>query len=98
MTEKLFDKQDMIFLHDGRALRTHPEGACSGEFCCIHKPSDHPMKDFPLNWREDRNLMERICSHGIGHPDPDDLAHKKRTVPNYENYAFGVHGCCGVCH
>lgn len=80
-------------------LRTHPASACENDpACCIHKPSDHPLKDAPMNWRGDRGFMERICKHGTGHPDPDDLAHKKRMLGDkYENYAFGVHGCCGCC-
>lgn len=79
-------------------LRTHAEGLCSGQNCCIHNPSDHALRDAPLNWRADRSLMERICEHGVGHPDPDDLAHKKRVMgARYPNYAFGVHGCDGCC-
>ncbi len=79
-------------------LRTHAAGQCSGEFCCIHNPSDHALRDAPLNWRADRGMMERICEHGIGHPDPDDLAHKRRTLgDDYEHYAFDVHGCDGCC-
>jgi hypothetical protein len=33
--------------------------------------------------------MERICPHGIGHPDPDD--------PAFKNPIEGVHGCDGCC-
>lgn len=95
----LFDKQDVIFLWDGRVLNTHPEGSCSGEFCSVHNPSEHPLDTAPLNWREDRYLMERICPHGIGHPDPDDLTHKRSRLSEetYKRYAFEVHGCDGCC-
>lgn len=81
-------------------LRTHPESACRNDpNCCVHKPSDHPLKDAPQNWRADRGLMERICPHGIGHPDVDDLAHKRRTLTPamYDRFAFDVHGCDGCC-
>lgn len=79
-------------------LRTHPASACKDDpNCCIHKPSDHALSDAKLNWRGDRGLMERICKHGIGHPDPDDLAHKKRTMSRYEDFAFEIHGCDGCC-
>ncbi len=79
-------------------LKTHGPSACSGEFCCIHNPSDHPLRDAPLNWRGDRGFMERICAHDIGHPDPDSLAHLQRVLGDaYEGYAFGVHGCDGCC-
>lgn len=79
-------------------LRTHAFTQCSGEFCSIHNPSDHPLNKAPLNWRGDRGFMERICEHGIGHPDPDGLDHLRRVLGDrYENYAFGVHGCDGCC-
>ena len=50
------------------------------------------MKDWPLNLRESM-LMERICSHGIGHPDPDSLAWMERNGRE----GYGVHGCDGCC-
>lgn len=33
--------------------------------------------------------MERICPHGIGHPDPDEI--------NLDENGRSVHGCCGIC-
>lgn len=80
-------------------MRTHPASKCAGEFCCIHNPSPHGMRDWPMMWRADRYLMERICPHGVGHPDPDDLAHKHRIMDQveYDKFAFGVHGCDGCC-
>lgn len=77
-------------------LTTHPASVCVGEACCVHNPSDHPLREAHLHWRSDRGLMERICDHGIGHPDPDDLAYKERTDPGYDS-AVGVHGCDGCC-
>lgn len=79
-------------------LKTHPPEQCLGEVCCIHNPSDHPLREARLNWRADRRLMERICDHGIGHPDPDDLTHKKKILGDqYDRFAFGIHGCDGCC-
>lgn len=77
-------------------LTTHGPEVCVGQKCCVHDPSDHPLKDAVLHWRADRGLMERICDHGIGHPDPDDLDHKKREHTDYDS-AVGVHGCDGCC-
>jgi hypothetical protein len=34
--------------------------------------------------------MERICSHGIGHPDPDDI-----SIINGKD--DGAHNCDGCC-
>lgn len=68
--------------------RVHPESVCAGRACVIHRPSEHRMRDWPLNWRADRRIMERICLHGIGHPDPDQL-------PMLQG--MGMHGCDGCC-
>lgn len=80
-------------------LVTHPEGTCRGEHCCIHNPSDHRLKDAPLHWRTDRGMMERICEHGIGHPDPDDLSHKRSIMSRqaFRSRAYESHGCDGCC-
>lgn len=79
----------------GQKILVHNKEDCKGEYCCIHNPSDHHMKDWPLHWRDDRGLMERICPCGIGHPDPDDLAFKKRMGVNIK--IESIHGCCGCC-
>lgn len=74
----------------GQHLWVHKEGECRGEFCVIHNPSQHALAGAPTHWRFDRGLMERVCIHGVGHPDPDHLAHS-----NDEDE--GVHGCDGCC-
>lgn len=82
-------------LEGGQKLTgVHPETACAGRVCPIHNMTDHNMRDFPQHFREDNGLMERICPHGIGHPDPDAL-------PFFEERGIegmGIHGCCGTCH
>ena len=75
-----------------RLTNIHSPEQCKGSYCPIHNPSDHHMKDWPLHWREDRGFFERICKHGVGHPDPDDVVyHDKHGVD------IGVHGCDGCC-
>jgi hypothetical protein len=37
--------------------------------------------------------MERICPHGVGHPDPDDAAYHIRIGQGYKT----IHGCDGCC-
>ena len=44
------------------------------------------MRDWPQHFRDDRGIMERICPHGVGHPDPDDYL-----------AGDGMHGCDGCC-
>jgi hypothetical protein len=37
--------------------------------------------------------MERVCTHGIGHPDPDHIAFLPKDKRRWES----VHGCDGCC-
>lgn len=70
----------------GQILRgVHKPDQCLNQYCTIHNFSDHHMVDWPQNWRSDKHMMERICPHGIGHPDPDDINPDKS------------HGCDGCC-
>ncbi len=78
----------------GQHILVHDKDKCEG-YCCIHNPSNHHMRDWPTHWRDDRRLMERICPHGVGHPDPDDLAFKARIGMDAE--VEGIHGCDGCC-
>lgn len=64
---------------------THSPDKCKGHHCPVHNPSNHHMRKFKLNFRHDRGITERICKHGVGHPDPDDISTDK------------THGCCGCC-
>lgn len=85
---------DIIGMYTGPPLVVHEVSKCAGHFCCIHRPSRHPLATAPLNWRGPDIGMERICEHGIGHPDPDDLAHRESAglTPH------GIHGCDGCCY
>lgn len=74
----------------------HPVAECASQACCLHRPSDHKMRDWPLHWRNDISLMERLCPHGIGHPDPDDLAYRELIRPG-SSQGRGIHGCDGCC-
>lgn len=77
--------------------RVHARSQCQGQndgHCVIHNPSDHVMRDFPLHWRWDRLIMERICPHGTGHPDPDDMWFQVNVLGDEH---AGIHGCCGCC-
>lgn len=41
--------------------------------------------------------MERMCSHGIGHPDPDDLDFIRRTSGEEAARTLMIHACDGCC-
>ena len=72
-------------------LSAHDAGKCNGDICTLHKRTNHHMRSFPQHWRSDRGIMERICTHGVGHPDPDDW---KCMNSEYER----IHGCDGCCN
>lgn len=56
-------------------VNVHPADNCGGQPCVIHNPTGHHMRSWPLHWRGDRGIFERICPHGVGHPDPDQFAY-----------------------
>ncbi len=85
---------ELVTLVGGQRIFAHAKKNCQGEFCTIHHFSDHHMVEWPQHWRNDTGVMERICEHGIGHPDPDD---RLISGPNDERNWAGVHGCDGCC-
>ena len=76
--------------HSGEVLvSVHDPQRCAGRSCTIHNRSEHGMRDLPQHWREDRGIMERVCAHGVGHPDPDN--------PWNHGDPRWLHGCDGCC-
>lgn len=47
------------------------------------------MRNWPQHYRMDTGVTERICPHGVGHPDPDQ--------PWPKDDARWLHGCDGCC-
>lgn len=81
----------------GREWSVHDPSNCAGTNCAIHNPSDHPLNSAKLIIRADSfkfGLIERICSHGIGHSDPDSVAYFEQQG----THGMGVHGCDGCCN
>ena len=76
-------------------VNVHTPDQCKGRPCCIHNPSAHHMRDWPMVWR--RGLMERTCPCGMHHPDPDHMAYALMRPGRVGEYESGVHGCCGHC-
>ncbi len=71
----------------------HPIGTCAGRVCVIHAKTEHHMSNWEQIYRRDRNIFERICAHGTGHPDPDQFEYWKNNNMEHEV----VHGCDGCC-
>ena len=82
----------------------HEVSECGGtgtgaRLCDVHdKRGESPWSEWPLNWRDDRGIMEMIDPKtGIGHPTPAQV--------EYWAYARGfeqagheaIHGCDGGC-
>lgn len=63
--------------------------------CPFHNPSLHPMIEEPMLLRE-TGLIERVCRHGVGHPDPDSAGYMDRLY-NHRKGTWSVHGCDGCC-
>lgn len=74
-------------------VNVHLPDKCNGEWCVVHNPSPHHMRGWRLNWRDDTGIMERLCPHGVGHPDPDSVAFHERIGQSWA----GSHGCDGCC-
>lgn len=83
---------DRVLLENTKTYITcHDSDQCWGEVCSLHNRTAHHMRKYRQHWRGDRYLMERICEHGVGHPDPDDYTIMSRSP------GAGVHGCDGCC-
>lgn len=86
---------DRVKLNDAQVLtNVHPVSACAGRNCPIHNPSQHAMEIGDLYWREN-GRMERMCKHGVGHYDPDEV----NFLVNERGMSTSVgrHGCDGCC-
>jgi hypothetical protein len=79
---------DLFVTGTGQQLHTHGLSGCLGPPCPIHSPSPKAEAIGSTHWRWDRGIMERLCEHGVGHPDPDDYVVRQGD---------GVHGCDGCC-
>ena len=96
--QALFNEADNTFTDSFGTLlvNIHPQSDdCLKYGCVVHNPSDHVMKDWPLYWRGDRYLFERICKHGTGHPCPDHISFLRRVAGDKYAETESIHGCCG---
>lgn len=90
---RLGDLPDVVIQANGKPLAVHAPETCEPP-CPFHAPTEHPLKDAPIVVRWDRHLMiERLCEHGVGHPDPDNLTYQRA----HGSPDDGAHGCDGCC-
>lgn len=78
----------------------HEADICVGHPCPYHGPSNHLMKNWPKTQRMDAfafGLVERLCPHGTGHPDPDSVEWLESLANTRNKGSWGIHGCDGCC-
>lgn len=96
MTDDEIIDGELSFMGTGQLLIHHKPEQCRGRHCCFHNPSDHHMVSWPLHYRTDKPpLIERICEHNFGHPDPDCIEYLSSFVNG--PHPWGAHGCDGCC-
>ena len=89
---------DLVAVSNGMLGHVHSSSSCQGQpwGCWIHDPRPHPLDKAPVRWRDDKSTAERICDHGVGHPDPQDAAFWWNTQGR-DVTIHGCDGCCGPC-
>lgn len=82
----------------GSLTNTHKPEDCAGRLCDIHdRRGEEPWAFWPLNWREDRGIMEMLDPKSrIGHPTPAQADFIFATHGD-SAWAFLSHGCDGGC-
>lgn len=82
----------IVKVANGILTNVHSLASCAGQYCWVHRPSRHHMITWPVAWRNDIRTAERLCTHGVGHPDPDDVAYNRSLGRD-----TAVHSCDGCC-
>lgn len=80
----------------GELVNTHNPRLCEGRGCAIHNhPSGHRLNMQPMVWANENGeaVLERICVHGIHHPDADSAVYLESVGQEYLN----EHDCDGCC-
>lgn len=78
--------RDSVTLSSGQKINNvHASGFCAGEYCPIHKASDHDFNDLPLSFNGISMLRKR--EDGSLFPDPDDYAFNQGQLVIVENSA-----------
>lgn len=89
-------RHDYTTLGPGEILATHPADRCAGTPCCIHNPSDHPLRHAQLHWEPADRSMSRRCVHGQLHPDPDHIGWLRLVGQFAKAQEQTIHTCCAT--
>lgn len=83
---------EKVTLVGGFTMQAHAAGTCAGYWCTIHYNSPHHMVQWSQAWDSQHQRMLRTCSHGVQHPDPDDLfVHDDAFLADHD---YTCDGCC----
>ena len=96
----LLGGRDLISTELQGLVVTHGADKCAGTPCCVHNPSDHHMREWPISF--DIRLAyaaNRVCEHAREHPDPDSLAffNSRPGVSTELITMMALHRCDGCC-
>ena len=80
-----------------RLMGVHKIFQCEERNCAVHdNPSLHPLTMEPLVWDDETAAVKRQCSHGLIHPDVDDMNYRKTVGQYYLYLEHKCDGCCGL--
>lgn len=66
---------------------------CAHRKCVIHNRSLHHMRGWYATWNEDLKRVDRLCPHGLDHPDPDQFPFWEERGLSF----LAIHDCDGCC-
>jgi len=96
LEEVIASASDTFTDSTGLKIQTHHSRDCKGENCSIHNPSSHKLDKARQVWDDENKLMQRVCEHGLKHPDFDDVKFNKDAKSNANYGKHNCDGCCGL--
>lgn len=88
------EREKVLLGDDHLLINVHNRTYCEGDYCAIHRPSEHPLNKMPRKFQD--GLIFRVCRHGVAHPDPDSLAWREGVDGDLlKAVARELHNCCG---
>lgn len=90
-------QMDSFLNPDGVKWTIHGKEGCNGKPCAFHNPTNHHMNSWPLDLNKEKNLLfERVCKHGVRHPDPDSYNYLSSLEPS-KSAELMNHDCDNCC-
>lgn len=97
----LIEKQILVTKFVSKGGRLHTKAECkesrkqgAPKNCVFHKPTIHRLTGSVQILRASA-LIEDMCEHKVGHPNPDSAAYLNWRDSTTTWYIHGCDGCCG---